>query len=71
MSFLKILLKIWWYKLSYLIFTWIHMDIFWILDPDPHKNLCGSETLSGSKLNPYWKSCESRSLFRILYVRSY
>ena len=45
MSFLKILLKIWWYKLSYLIFTWIHMDIFWILDPDPHKNLCGSETL--------------------------
>ena len=24
---------------------WIHMDIFGILDPDPHENLCGSETL--------------------------
>ena len=23
----------------------IRMDIFWILDPDPHKNVCGSETL--------------------------
>ena len=23
----------------------IHMDIFGIPDPDPHKNLCGSETL--------------------------
>ena len=23
----------------------IHMDIFGILDPDPHKNLCRSETL--------------------------
>ena len=23
----------------------IHMDIFGILDPDPHENLCGSETL--------------------------
>ena len=54
------LLKILWYKLSYLIFTpldpnpnkklgaWIriHMDIFGILDPDPHENLCGSETLN-------------------------
>ena len=32
--------------------TWIriHMDIFGILDPDPHKNLCGSETL----LQSYW-----------------
>ena len=55
------LLKIWWYKLFYLIFTpldpdpdtnkklgfWIriHMDIFGILDPDLYDNLCGSETL--------------------------
>ena len=31
----------------YLNFTWIriHMDIFGIPDPDPHRNLCGSETL--------------------------
>ena len=62
MSFSKILFKIWWYKLSYLVFTplgsnpnknlgvWIriHMDIFGILDPDPdpHENLCRSETLT-------------------------
>ena len=26
------------------------MDMFGILDPDPHKNLCGSETL----LQSYW-----------------
>ena len=26
---------------------WIRMDIFGILDSDPHKNLCGSETLLG------------------------
>ena len=56
----KNLLKIWWFKLFYLIFTpldpdpnkklgvWIRMDIFEILDPDPHENLCGSETLVGS-----------------------
>ena len=23
----------------------IHMDMIGILDPDPHENLCGSETL--------------------------
>ena len=23
----------------------IHMEIFWILDPDPHTNRCGSATL--------------------------
>ena len=28
----------------------IHMDIFGILNPDPHENLCGSETLY---LTPY------------------
>ncbi len=31
------------------------MDIFGILDPDPHENLCGSETLIDFKnlfLNP-------------------
>ena len=26
------------------------MDIFWILDPDPHENLCGSETLQDRRL---------------------
>ena len=28
--------------------TWIriHMDMIGILDPDPHENLCGSETLN-------------------------
>ena len=33
---------------SSLVFTSLdpdHMDIFGILDPDPHENLCGSETL--------------------------
>ena len=28
----------------------IHMDIFGILDPDPHENLCGSETLALSPI---------------------
>ena len=30
------------------------MDIFGILDPDPHENLCGSETLSSTLLLYLW-----------------
>ena len=33
------------------------MDIFGILDPDPHENLCGSETLISTSVvdpDPYW-----------------
>ena len=32
----------------------IHMDIFGILDPDPHENLCGSETLQKTGNFPTW-----------------
>ena len=67
------LLKILWYKLSYLIFTpldpnpnkklgaWIriHMDIFGILDPDSHEILCRSETLIHSRIRLRTKMFES------------
>ena len=50
--------KNFWCIYSLLVFTsldpsWIriHMDIYGILDldPDPHENLCGSETLVGGR----------------------
>ena len=42
------------------------MDIFGILDPDPHENLCGSETLALTGFGSV--TLDTMTTFTIVYI---
>ena len=46
------------------------MDILGVLDPDPHENLCGSETLLQIHYRP-WGVCSSGSETEVTYCTVY